>query len=93
MSKGIELISRERNKQLSKWGDEHDSTHLEGELSWAAASCLERAIIIAEEDKDAEQMFDWPWDTGDDRKVDDRIVNLVKAGALIAAEIDRLSKV
>ena len=34
----------------------------------------------------------WPWDDHDGRGKADVITSLVKAGALIAAEIDRLQK-
>lgn len=92
LATGIDLITRERNKQIQQFTKEHDAEHLDGQLSCAAASCVERAMNIAEEDNGL-QMFDWPWDDGDKRFTDDRITNLVKAGALICAEIDRIKGV
>lgn len=35
----------------------------------------------------------WPWDDRDGRKESDILASLVKAGALIAAEIDRLNSI
>lgn len=89
---GIELIAAERQRQIAVegWTPEHDDQHIMGEMA-AAAMCYSlnaRAL-------DAPQYFIeewWPWDM-DQWKPTDPLRNLVKAGALIAAEIDRLKRV
>jgi hypothetical protein len=99
----IELIAaeRERQKTVEGWTPEHDDAHVGGELSWAAAcyTNVGSAVIrgaVAEEFP-ADMMIDhgdWPgdWDASWWKPSDDPIRNLVKAGALIAAEIDRLQR-
>lgn len=88
METGIELIARARAKQLEKgWSLEHDQQHGNGELLKAAETyimpehydngCLTRRERL------------WPFNTkftGGESRIDE----LAKAGALIAAEIDRL---
>ena len=91
MSTGIELIATERQRQIAEegWTAEHDSQHTEGELAMAAI-----AYIEADDTDEPGKLFTaasgfWPW-SGEWWKPKDRIRNLVSAGALIAAEIDRL---
>lgn len=88
---GIELIAKERDRQINGEGftADHDSQYKNEELVLAAI-----AYIEADETDNQENLYTpthsfWPlssewWKPGD------RIRNLVKAGALIAAEIDRL---
>jgi len=89
---GVELIDVERARQMrvEGWTLEHDDEHDDGSLA-AAASCL------AAEGTDAE--FIWPgyelsWIKvlRDKHATSDRMRQLVIAGALIAAEIDRLRR-
>lgn len=88
---GIELIAKERDRQINVegWTADHDSQHTEGELAFAAI-----AYIEADETDSPGNLYTaaysfWPW-SSNWWKPKDRIRNLVKAGALIAAEIDRL---
>lgn len=97
MSTGVELISKERTRQVNQegWSPEHDDEHDRGELARAAA-CY--AVASAFDVKDVGLVAIqkilvalWPptwavkwW------KPKDRKSNLVRAGALIAAELDRL---
>ena len=76
---GAELIAAERVRQKSEegWGSRHDDEHTNGELVAAAVAYALRASIL------------WPWPS-DFWKPTTRIRDLTKAGALIAAEIDRL---
>lgn len=74
---GIGLIAIEREEQLFKHGYIDDSIYVHNELLYAAMSYI---------DNDSEN---WPWDK-ETFHPGDRISNLTKAGALIAAEIDRI---
>lgn len=78
-STSVEMIGQERHRQIvdEGYGEAHDYYHGDGSLARAAAAyALEDAGL-------------WPW--GDGWNLKDRVRNLVRAGALIAAEIDRLS--
>lgn len=87
MGLGINLIERERNRQkwVEGWSEEHDDKHVNNELALAAA-CYAVPDVFS-------QGY-WPptWDLSW-YKSTTRIRNLVKAGALIAAEIDRLQRI
>lgn len=85
---GLTLIRQERLRQINAegWTPEHDDEHTEGELVNAAIAYLTSDIT------ESIDCF-WPWDRSYWKPVpDDRIRELEKAGALIAAEIDRLSR-
>lgn len=86
---GIEAIREERSRQVSDegWTLEHDDAHDTGELI-AAALCYIRHGNVR---KPAATPSDWPWHRSW-WKPRDRRSNLVRAGALIAAEIDRLDR-
>lgn len=79
MSGGAEMIAAERQRQIEaeNWTPEHDDRHLPGDLASAGA-----AYALNDD-----EFWPWPdwWNPGDDD-----VRRLVKAGALIAAEIDRL---
>lgn len=86
MKTGIELISEERERQVAKegWTASHDDHHQDSSLIRAAVCYADYTIRMrVREDSPA-----WPWDDGWNPSRDP-IRNLVKAGALIAAEIDR----
>lgn len=87
MKSGIELIAEERNRQIEKegWSPEHDAQHYRGEL--AIAACLYADIYAETKTK---VPYGWPWEDKWWKPSKDRIRNLTKAGALIAAEIDRI---
>ena len=93
---GAQLIAKERVRQVKEegWSAEHDDEHEKGELVKAAASYLLRRCDSSLRIDEGYQVFDladilWPWDF-DYFKPTDPIKDLIKAGALIAAEIDRL---
>ncbi|MCD9097078.1 hypothetical protein [Luteimonas fraxinea] len=85
---GASLISAERSRQISAegWSAEHDDAHADLALVRAAVAYalygISRRVV--------DDSF-WPWHL-DWWKPSDRVRNLVKAGALIAAEIDRLHR-
>lgn len=89
MKTGIELIADERYRQIYKegWSSYHDAKHTNGELA-QAAMCYANPIP-SEGFITAFWPFDRLWYK---RSSSDPIKNLVKAGALIAAEIDRIQR-
>jgi len=81
-SPGVAMVADERQRQISDEGytPEHDDRHDREELARAAAAY-------------AVPTHPWPWHSDGDRRsrhAGDRLRQLAIAGALIAAEIDRL---
>ena len=91
VSDGLDAIFHERIRQVTQegWTAENDDRHINGELRDAAI-----AYAMVCDDRAGEQAMEnvWPWESEWWKPVDDPIRNLAKAGALIAAEIDRLSR-
>lgn len=98
MKTGIELIAEERLRQVEQegWSFEHDDKHTEGELSNAAAYYALTKDMRDFMDRNwgnDMHLYIWPFDLKWLKLTpDNRIRELVKAGALIAAEIDRLQR-
>lgn len=105
MKSGVEIIAEQRDKQINKHGYtlSHDLTHDSGELADAAIAYIRFNLYDANEghrdehdfgDPDAPVVLipsEWPFlEEEFHGKDDDRITQLAKAGAFIAAEIDRL---
>ena len=100
---GVERIAAERQRQKTKehFTAKHDDEHIDGELARAAA-CYAAPVQIYEQRNYQDRVVfldPWPyrWDACWDKRVDpaactkeQRIDLLTKAGALVAAEIDRL---
>lgn len=93
MKTGIEIIAEERQRQIDVegWSAASDNRYTSGQLAAAAASYA----LPSQWRKPADLIpATWPW-----AKVwwkptpDNRIKELAKAGALIAAEIDRLNRI
>lgn len=86
---GIELITAERQRQITEegWTAEHDDEHRHAELL-EAAHCYSHAARTGV----LHPPNGWPWEPSWWKPTDDPIRNLTKAGALIAAEIDRLQR-
>lgn len=92
---GAELIAAERKRQIEAegWTPEHDDAHTRGKLALAAAAyALPSSHTLM-------RLEVWPFDLSwfkprgaQDDTVENRIRDLVKAGALAAAEIDRLKR-
>jgi hypothetical protein len=95
---GIDIIAKERKRQIEKEGFDakHDSHHLDEELADAAASYAmspmtrESITSLVSSCEELGIPPTWPFDNQWWKPSDDRIKELAKAGALIAAEIDRL---
>ena len=88
---GVAQIAAERDRQRNRWSASHDAGHARGELALAAACYAmpeshRRLRII---NRDLYELL-WPRDWDYRPHPTDRIRELTKAGALIAAEIDRL---
>jgi len=81
----------ERNRQMVIEGhtSEHDDRESEYRPLLLAAEAYMCTVLDPDEPLTAFEI--WPWDFEDFKPTDDRR-NLVKAGALIAAEIDRLDR-
>lgn len=93
---GVGAIFAERMRQINEegWSSEHDDKHLDCELA-RAASCYAMPggwRILRRPNPNAPAVpTHWPW-APNHWKPDDRRRELVKAGALIAAEIDRFDR-
>lgn len=92
---GAQLISEERQEQIKKhgWSSSHDQQHIGGELAIVAAT-------LATYHTDAQVVdFSTLYGSGDnawglENKLKHDTINRLKiAGALIAAEIDRLNNI
>lgn len=99
---GIDLIRAERRRQVTdeKWTSKHDDYHIKEELARAAA-CYALPKNVRETMVLQRNLLSylWPWEgrwwkpgrgTAKDGGREARIRDLTKAGALCAAEIDRL---
>lgn len=93
---GVELIAAERARQMHEegWTAENDDQHTEGQMSGAAA-CY--AIAANELSSKPPYLCSpmpslWAWSMAWWKPGQCAIRCLVKAGALIAAEIDRLQR-
>lgn len=100
---GIESIAAERQRQIEEegWTPEHDDEHVNGEIA-KAAICYAWAGSLSSQDRDSFKdpggwfcttvlRWYWSWENAW-WKPKDRRSDLVRAGALIAAEIDRLDR-
>lgn len=97
---GVQLIAAERERQITEegWTHEHDAQHTKGQLANAAA-----VYAIDPMGGDATSIVNtlWPFERkwlklscneNTEDNISGRIRDLTKAGALIAAEIDRLQR-
>lgn len=99
---------RQRQIDEEGWTLEHDDTHVDGEMALAAACYASPSLLYMEDHRANVKRFvdPWPWDDRWDKRphhgnmvisasetpIAVRRKMLVKAGALIAAEIDRLDR-
>jgi len=94
---GANQILSERLRQLEAegWSANHDDAFQEGELIQAAIAYVlattSDCCCVGGMAENTEAFAWWPWNITN-WKPKDRLSNLVRAGALIAAEIDRLQR-
>lgn len=85
MKKGVELIADERQEQIEKhgWDSNHDAQHNRGELTSVACGLAYNVPHMIPDD----------WQPFKDKMLSkDYKQRLIIAGALIAAELDRLQR-
>lgn len=104
MKTGIALIADERQRQIMSEGyfSEHDDQYTRQELAIAAGCYIVSAeachysknnLTFSGGYRPGEGVpINWPWDAEYWKPTGDPVRDLVKAGALIAAEIDRLQR-
>jgi hypothetical protein len=100
MDTGTELIRQERERQVKVegWSAAHDDGHVLGELARAAACYAIAGVweVKSRQMGTIQNMLGWIWPATWDTKwwkPRGNVANLVRAGALIAAEIDRLRRI
>lgn len=91
---GVELIGAERKRQIEKegWTPEHDDTHTAGEMASAAGVYALMAAGYHVHNPRILVEHYWPLGWSEYFKPKDKLSNLVREGALIAAEINRLQR-
>jgi hypothetical protein len=93
----LEDIAAERKRQIEikGWAPSHDDQmHGQGDLAYAAAAYAigRRAVSGQCRVGHHANVTIWPWDIADCRMRGNRRRDLVKAGALIVAEIERIDR-
>ncbi len=102
------IAERRRQIEVEGWSIEHDDRHDDEELAWAAVCYAAPELVFKRHDYDNGVAFfePWPWDIKWDKRTysDNRIPApvtyenqtrrqiLIKAAALIVAEIERLER-
>lgn len=94
MDSVIADIKAERQRQIDVEGyePEHDDAHQLEELVLAAACYLERAYVVVDGPM-RRPPTGWPWERSAWKPKNDARRNLVRAAALVVAEIERLDRV
>jgi hypothetical protein len=93
------VVERKRQIEQEGWTLSHDDTHSSGELGQAAACFAIEACFGDKFESEGDEFLDrvwlldrlWPWDRKW-WKPKNRRYDLVRAGALIVAEIERLDR-
>lgn len=82
------MAERQRQQSVEGWAPEHDDEHCNGELAMAAVCYINDTGAV---NRNGGKPWGWPWHASW-WKPDTRRRNLVKAGALILAEIERIDR-
>jgi hypothetical protein len=90
MSKALDDVYAERQRQIDveRWTPEYDDQHDHGELARAGACYALHSEPVGNV---GDYLRFWPWDA-DSWKPKDRRRNLIRAAALIVAEIERYDR-
>ena len=86
-------VSRERERQLAEegWTPEHDDEHELGEMALAAACYAKQSTENYDDITEIYEPDVWPWDNNWWKPKNQRR-DLIRAAALIVAEIERLDR-
>lgn len=89
----IDEIKAERVRQQSAegWTEEHDDEHGDGSLATAAQSYIASAVAWMANRVPTGALWSWPWEARWFKPKDARR-DLIRASALIVAEIERLDR-
>lgn len=92
-SRAITDIATERQRQVSAegWTLQHDDSHISGEMAMAAAVYALTSFLDTEHSRNTAFARYWPWDRSWFKPAGGRH-DLVRAAALIVAEIERLDR-
>lgn len=93
LTEGVIRIAAERRRHIDvhHWSFNHDDMHTDGSLLSAAKCYLTvQQWVLRRSPTPGEAPPDWPWEAAAYKPSTSHMRNLEKAGALIAAEIDRL---
>jgi chromosome segregation ATPase len=82
------IAERQRQQSVEGWTPEHDDEHCNGELAMAAVCYINETGTV---NRNGGKPWGWPWDASW-WKPKTRRRNLVKAVALILAEIERIDR-
>lgn len=82
------LAERQRQISMEGWKPEHDDEYCNGELAMAAVCYINETGTV---NRNGGKPWGWPWDASW-WKPNIRRRNLVKAGALVLAEIERIDR-
>lgn len=86
------LAERQRQISTEGWTPEHDDRYVNGDLASAASCYVINVCEGGDPEGEGRPPFGWPW-SAEWWKPTDRRRDLVKAGALILAEIERLDRI
>jgi hypothetical protein len=92
---GVESIAAERKRQLEQEGYSYEwDDEKKGESLARAAACYAMPRSFRILNSKSKVPLEWPWFVEDWKPTpEDREKELIKAGALIAAELDRLRRI
>lgn len=82
------IAERYRQQSVEGWTPEHDDEHGRGEMAMAAVCYINETGTV---NRNGGRPWGWPWDASW-WKPNTRRRNLVKAGSLILAEIERIDR-
>lgn len=94
-TRAVQLLVKERARQIDVEGfaTTHDDEHTDGSIAAAAASYAMFAANVAQSREWRQAPVSWPWEASSWKVEEgDAKSALVKAGALILAELERLER-